>query len=197
MSEGRHPADQGFDEIEGVNYAGQPGSYFCPYEDIGQEIPTSNLPLRFGKGWMYEGGIRVPAIIKYPKQMKAGIKTDQVIVGYDFYPTLLSLAVLPLQAKQYVDGLDIFDSNKKVEFQSREMFWYYPLKHASGHTSSAAMRQGDHKLILDLKMDGAKLYNIKNDISEHDDLSMQNKELTLSMKNRLVSFLNLNKPVKK
>jgi arylsulfatase A-like enzyme len=343
MTQRRHPADQGFDEIVGVNYAGQPGSYFYPYEDIGQDwiggkrrlimerdvlglsggeegefltdrltdeainfikgnserpffmyfshyavhtplqgkdeyikeyepkgneldtrevlkkvddrafarirqsnpvyaanvqsmddsvgkimetlkalgleentiivftsdnggfsttkngtpqMPTSNLPLRFGKGWMYEGGIRVPTIIKYPNQVKAGIKTDQVIVGYDIYPTLLSLAGLPLQPKQHLDGFDIFDSNKKEDFQSREMFWYYPLKHASGHTPSAAMRQGDHKLILDLKTDEAKLYNIKNDITEDEDLSTHNKELTLSMKNRLVSFINENKPVK-
>ena len=75
------------------------------------------------------------------------------------------------------------------------MYWYYPLKHVSGHTPSAAMRQGDYKLILDLDTEEVKLYNVKKDISEDKELSVENKELTLSMKNRLVSFLNKNKPV--
>ncbi len=158
------------------------------------QMPTSNLPLRFGKGWMYEGGIRVPAIVKYPGKVKAGAKSDKIIVGYDFYPTLLSLAGLPLMPNQHVDGVDIFNSQEKKKFKRREMFWYYPLKHVSGHTPSAAIRKGDHKLILDLKTDEVKLYNIKNDISEDHEISSSNQRLSESLKARLVAFIEDNKP---
>ncbi len=159
------------------------------------QTPTSNLPLRFGKGWMYEGGIRVPAIMKYPGKIHAGAKSDLTICGYDFYPTLLSLAGLPLLPGQHVDGLDIFDQKKQKMFKEREMYWYYPLKHVSGHTPSAAIRKGDFKLILDLSTDEVKLYNVKDDISENEDMSSAKGRLAASMKGLLVSFLQENKPL--
>ena len=102
------------------------------------QIPTCNLPLRFGKGWMYEGGVRVPAIVKYPGKVKSGEITDQVICGYDFYPTLLALADLPLQPAQHTDGINFFDPKMKSVSKSRNMYWYYPFKHVSGHTPSAS-----------------------------------------------------------
>ncbi|NOQ98309.1 MAG: sulfatase-like hydrolase/transferase [Calditrichae bacterium] len=158
------------------------------------QTPTSNLPLRFGKGWMYEGGIRVPAIIKYPGRIDAGKISDLTICGYDFYPTLLSLADLPLLPDQHRNGLDIMDSRNRKQFDSREMYWYYPMKHASGHTSSAAIRQGDFKLILDLETQSIKLFNIKKDISENSDLSLEENALAENLKEKLIEFLDKNKP---
>lgn len=158
------------------------------------QLPTSNLPLRFGKGWMYEGGIKVPTIIKYPGKVKAGAKTDLVICGYDFYPTLLSLAGLPLLPDRHSDGLDIFDSDKRKQFDKRDMFWYYPQKHVSGHTPSAAVRRGDYKLILDLTTNETKLFNVKKDISENNDMSLVKRKLASSLKAQLVAFIEENKP---
>ena len=154
------------------------------------QMPTSNLPLRFGKGWMYEGGIRVPAIVKYPKKVKANIKSDQTICGYDFYPTLLSLAGIPEMPKYHQDGIDIFNRKKQRLFDKRKMYWYYPLKHVSGHTPSAAIRQGDYKLILDLNTNDIKLFNIRKDISEDHDLSDKKIKLAKTLSADLVSFID-------
>ncbi len=158
------------------------------------QMPTANLPLRFGKGWMYEGGIRVPAIIKYPAKIQAGIKSDLTICGYDFYPTLLALAGLPLRPDQHLDGLDILDRQKQKLFHKREMYWYYPQKHVSGHTPSAAVRKGDYKLILDIKTDETKLFNVKKDISESREISSVRRKLAASLKAQLTAFIEENKP---
>ncbi len=161
------------------------------------QMPTCNFPLRFGKGWMYEGGIRVPAIVKYTGKVKSGEKTDQVICGYDFYPTLLSLAGLPLRPAQHTDGIDIFDPETKRVSKKRNMFWYYPFKHVSGHTPSAMIRQGEYKLIHDLVSDETRLYNVRDDISEDRDLTQEKPELSIELKALLSSFIEENKPKEK
>jgi len=157
------------------------------------QTPTSCLPLRFGKGWLYEGGIRVPAIIKYPQKIEAGKVSEQTICGHDFCPTLLSLAGIPLQPDQHMHGLDIMNPANRKQFDSREMYWYYPLKHGSGHTPSAAVRKGDHKLILDLEKDSIKLYNVIEDISEETDLSAEENLLAKNLQEKLIEFLKKNK----
>lgn len=160
------------------------------------QLPTSNLPLRFGKGWMYEGGVRVPAIVKYADKIKARTRSEQVICGYDFYPTLLALAELPSRPNLNLDGVDIFDTKSKKNLKNRDMYWYYPIKHASGHTPSAMMRKGNYKLIYDLKTNETKLFDVKKDISEELDLSKNKKKISDSMKIDLLTFLNTNKPGK-
>ena len=154
------------------------------------QMPTSNLPLRFGKGWMYEGGLRVPAIVKYPVKIKAGTTSEKAICGYDFYPTLLSLAGLPPFPNQHIDGLDIFNPVNKTLLKKRGMYWYYPLKHVSGHTPSAALRKGDYKLILDLKTNEIKLFNVRKDISEEHDLSNNKTKIAKSLKDELIIFID-------
>ena len=139
---------------------------------------------------MYEGGIRVPAIVKYPIKVKANVKSDQVICGYDFYPTLLSLAGIPEMPNDHQDGIDIFNRKKHRLFNKRKMYWYYPLKHVSGHTPSAAIRQGDYKLILDLNTRDVKLFNIRKDISEDHDLSNKKIKLAETLSADLLSFID-------
>jgi arylsulfatase A-like enzyme len=73
------------------------------------------------------------------------------------------------------------------------MYWYYPMKHGSGHTPSAAIRQGDFKLILDLETESIKLFNVKNDISEEHDLSREEQILANNLKAKLIKFLDQNK----
>lgn len=158
------------------------------------QTPTSNLPLRFGKGWLYEGGIRVPGIIKFPEKVKAGQTSDRVICGYDFYPTILSLAGLPLLPEQHAAGLDIFDPGMERAFRERSMYWYYPLKHGSGHDPSAAIRKGDHKLILDLESGISRLYNIREDLAEESDIAEEKEQLAGILKMDLQAFLEANKP---
>jgi arylsulfatase A-like enzyme len=159
------------------------------------QMPTCNLPLRFGKGWMYEGGIRVPAIVKYPGIVEAGIESDLVICGYDLYPTVLSLAGLPLLPEQHVDGLAVFDPTGRLLFDDRIMIWYYPQKHVSGHRPSGAIRRGAYKLILNLDTEAdqhdrkMRLFNIERDISETTDLSAVRSDLAISLGQELEAMI--------
>ena len=65
---------------------------------------TSNLPLKAGKFWLYEGGIRVPLVVKWPGKIKVNSGSTHAVTGTDHYPTLLNLASLPEQASQHLDG---------------------------------------------------------------------------------------------
>jgi len=139
--------------------------------------PTSNLPLRAGKGWLYEGGIRVPMIISVPGMTKPGSVCDEPVLSTDFYPTFLELAGMPAQPKQHCDGVSLvplLDGSKKAdEFDRGVLCWHYPHYHGSGWEPGAAIRSGDWKLIEIYHADKneIELYNLKEDIGEKKDLA--------------------------
>ena len=111
--------------------------------------PTSVRPLRAGKGWNYEGGIRVPTLVRWPNKIKAGI-TDVPAITTDIYPTLLELTGLPPRPDQHLDGRSLVAAIKgepSNELRSRFLAWHYPHPHGSGHTPSNAIRKGPWKLI--------------------------------------------------
>jgi arylsulfatase A-like enzyme len=134
--------------------------------------PTSNTPLRAGKGWLYEGGIRVPLIVSAPGVTKPGSSTDAPFISNDFYPTLLELAGLPSRKQQHLDGVSFADvlRGKRLE-QARPLFWHYPHYHGSTWTPGAAMREGDWKLIEFFEDNRIELYNLREDISEKKNLA--------------------------
>lgn len=144
--------------------------------------PTSNLPLRAGKGWIYEGGIREPLIIKAPGVTQAGSTCTTPVTSTDFYPTLLELVGAPLQPQQHLDGISIVPLLKGNDTEERAIYWHYP--HYSGGLGgrpSSAIRQGDWKLIEFFEDKHVELYNLRNDIGETSDLaesqSAKTKEL--------------------
>ena len=138
---------------------------------------TSNLPLRAGKGWLYEGGLRVPFIVKWPGKTIPGSSSDGIVSSLDFYPTLLEMAELPLKPNQHMDGKSIVPllQNKLSNYQG-SVFFHYPHKwpaHLKGEagSSTSAVRIGDYKLIYFLNTKTTKLFNLKNDIGETSDLA--------------------------
>lgn len=134
--------------------------------------PTSNLPLRGGKGWLYEGGIREPMIIKWPHVTKPGSVCPVPVISMDFYPTMLEIAGLPLESKQHVDGVSLAPLLRgEKSFPQRPLFWHYPHYGNQGGSPGAAVRFGDWKLIEFFEDSHVELYNIKKDISESNDLA--------------------------
>lgn len=147
--------------------------------------PTSVLPLRGGKGWLYEGGIRVPLLIK-PANFEGEKIISEPVVGQDFYPTILSEAKIKLPESITIDGYNLsplFVENKALERQ--EIFWDYPHYHGSAWTPGAAIRRGDWKLIEFYESSRLELYNLSNDISEMNDLSSKFPEKVKELKARL------------
>lgn len=145
-------------------------------------IPTTNAPLRAGKGYLYEGGIREPLIISWPSKVKAGSRCEEPVAATDFYPTLLDLAGLDLLPNQHQDGVSIKPLLVNKTMKERPIFWHYP--HYSGGLGgkpSGAVRLGDFKLIEFFEDMHVELYNLKKDIGETNDLSgkypLKTKEL--------------------
>ena len=131
--------------------------------------PTSNLPLRAGKGWLYEGGIRVPLLVRLPDGMERTI--DAPLVTMDLFPTLLDLAGLP-DSETAIDGV----SWKGTLLQDqpppkRPHFWHYPHYHGSGWTGGSALQHEGWKLI-EFSSDGRKeLFYLPEDPGESRDLA--------------------------
>jgi arylsulfatase A-like enzyme len=135
--------------------------------------PTSNLPLRAGKGWMYEGGIREPLIIRVPGVTKAGAVCDTPAMSTDFYPTLLDLAGLPLKPEQHRDGVSLKPLLAGGTLPARPLFWHYPHYGNQGGAPCGCIREGDWKLIEWYEDNRAELFNLKDDIGEKTDLAAQ------------------------
>ncbi len=139
---------------------------------VAREGPTCNLPLRAGKGWLYEGGIREPMIIKWPGVVRAGSLCDVPVTSTDFYPTMLEMAGLPPRPRQHVDGVSLAGLLKGTGTLDRKaIYWHYPHYHGSGNRPSGAVRAADYKLIEWYEDGRVELYNLKDDLGERHDLS--------------------------
>jgi len=141
--------------------------------------PGCNLPLRSGKGWLYEGGIREAMIVRAPGVTQAGSVCEVPVMSTDFFPTMLELAGLDNQPALHPDGASLVpllagnaDSNE--EFRERPLHWHYPHYHGSGWTPGAAVRIGDWKLIEFWEQDEVELYHLASDVGEQSDLSQSN-----------------------
>jgi arylsulfatase A-like enzyme len=151
--------------------------------------PTSNEPLRAGKGWLYEGGVRVPLIVRAPGITKAGALSDFQVISTDFYPTLLALAALPAKPVQHRDGLDISSVLRGESGPAREaLYWHYPHYHGSTWAPGSAMRQGDWKLIHFLEDDSVELYNLESDPAEKKNLAATQPERLKGMRSKLEAW---------
>ena len=140
--------------------------------------PTSNRPLRAGKGWLYEGGIREPMIIKWPGVTKPGSTCSEPVTSTDFYPTMLEMAGLPPKPAQHMDGVSLVPLLKgtAATLSRPALYWHYPHYHGSGHRPAGAVRAGDFKLIEFYEDMRVELYNIKEDTREERELSSKMPE---------------------
>jgi arylsulfatase A-like enzyme len=150
--------------------------------------PGSNSPLRAGKGWLYEGGVREPTIIRAPGITKAGSVSNQPIVSMDFFPTMLELAGLPLRPKLHADGRSLLTELKGHKGKPRTLYWHYPHYHGSTWKPGASIRDGDWKLIKFYDQEKVELYNLKKDPSEKKDLAKKNSVKSKDLENKLIAW---------
>ncbi len=151
-----------------------------------RNLATSNAPLRAGKGWLYEGGTRVPLFIKWPGVTKAQTDSTNTVIGIDFYPTI---AELMTGKKVKSDGRSLLPLLLGEEPEKRQaIFWYSPKARpkSTGDSNSIAIRAGNYKLIEWYETGRIEMYNLKEDISEQHNIA--NKE-TLK-KDELLRLLN-------
>jgi len=139
----------------------------------GPGTPTANVPLRAGKGWLYEGGIRAPLIVRGPGVAHAGRSITGPAVSMDLYPTLLELAGLPSRPDQHVDGTSLAAAfaGREPPAPDRALYWHFPHYHGSGNTPGGAVRAGDYKLIEWFEDGRAELYRLTDDLGERRNLA--------------------------
>lgn len=147
--------------------------------------PTSNLPLRGGKGWMYEGGIREPLIVRWPGVTAPGSVSETPVSSPDFFPTLLEAAGVKAPGGQVLDGLSLVPALKGGPLADRALFWHYPHYGNQGGAPSAAIRRGDHKLIEWFEDDKVELFNVVTDPGETKDLAVEQPELAAKLRAEL------------
>jgi len=141
--------------------------------------PTSNLPLKGGKGWLFEGGIRVPFIIRAPNNTEKGITIDKPVSGIDVLPTIAKY--LNIEQKNTVDGINILAKNNP----ERALFWHYPHYGNQGGNPGSAIIRGKYKLIHDFETGEKMLFDIENDLGEQHNLASQLPGLTEVLYNEL------------
>jgi arylsulfatase A-like enzyme len=136
--------------------------------------PTSNAPLRCGKGWLYEGGVREPLIVRWAGG-KAGAICDVPVTSVDFVPTLLELAGIAAKPGMPLDGISMAGLLRgEAGDANRPIFWHYPHYANQGGWPAAAVRAGDWKLLEFFEDHRVELYNLKEDIGEQRNLSAGN-----------------------
>ncbi len=134
-----------------------------------QYIATSNAPFRAGKGTLYEGGIRVPMIVRWPGKIKPESHSEAIVSSVDFYPTFLELSKGKKPKNQVLDGFSMLPALTENEFDpERAVFTHYPVYHHEQPMS--ALRKGDWKIVENLVTTEFDLFNLKHDVNEMTDL---------------------------
>jgi arylsulfatase A-like enzyme len=151
--------------------------------------PTCNLPLRAGKGWNYEGGIRVPLMVRMPGRVAAGTTNDVPVISNDLYPTLLELAGVPLPPNQAVDAVSLVPLlDRKGPIAERPLYWHYPHYSNQGGRPAGALRSGDWKLVEWFEDGRVELFDLAADPGELRDLAAAQPERAASMQKQLADW---------
>jgi arylsulfatase A-like enzyme len=151
---------------------------------------TNNHPLRNGKASQFEGGTRVPLMIRWPGVADQEKVSDEIVTGVDFYPTLLEMCGLKPEQKQVLDGTSLFPALTGGELERDAIFHFFPWSFGAWSPAGAWVRQGDWKLIevfnpTSAFPDSFELYNLKKDPAETTNLAEVHPERVDAMKKRL------------
>jgi arylsulfatase A-like enzyme len=150
--------------------------------------PTSNLPLRGGKGWMYEGGIREPWIVRWPGVSAPGSVIAAPISSPDLFPTLLDAAGAAPAPGQRLDGVSLRPILRGQPAPDRALFWHYPHYGNQGGAPAAAVRRGNFKLIHWFEQDRIELFDVAADLGETVDLAAREPARVAALRAELAAW---------
>lgn len=155
----------------------------------GDAFATSNRPLRAGKGYQYEGGIREPYFINVPGHTQPGSINHTPVSGTDFFPTILEVLGLDLQPMAHQDGVSLWPLITGDTIPERALIWHYPHYGNQGGQPAAMIRRGDWKLIHYFESGRESLFDLSNDVSEQHDLASQFPERRQALSDELFAYL--------
>ncbi len=148
--------------------------------------PTSVRPLRGGKGWLYEGGIRIPLLIKPPDYDQFDRSTDVPVVSHDLFPTVMTISGNEIPEDVVSDGKDLSPLfSDPYDFEERTLYWDFPHYHGSGWRPGGAIRHGRWKLIEFYETGTIALYDLDADLSEQVDLSEKHPDKSSELYQKL------------
>jgi len=153
--------------------------------------PTSNKPLRSGKGFPYEGGIREPVIVRWPKVVKAGTISHEPVTSVDYMPTICEAVGVSPPSDRDIDGVSLLGHLKSAgrsKLDREAIFWHFP--HYRGNVVPySIIRAGDWKLIKRYEGKTFELFNLKDDLSETNELSEKMPEKVRELDAKLTAWL--------
>lgn len=158
-------------------------------------LPTSNLPFRGGKGWLYEGGIREPFVVRWPARVRGGRDCATPVCGIDVFPTVLDACKLEPRAE--IDGRSLLpvltsgdpETAAAESGLERPLFWHYPHYGNQGGFPGGAMRLGDWKFVQRYEDGRAHLYDLRNDPGERADRAADEPDRLARMRTQFHSWL--------
>lgn len=148
---------------------------------------TDNSPLRAGKGYPYEGGIRVPLVVSWPGRIKPGSTCDVPVSSIDIFPTLCEAAGTGLPADRVIDGLSLMPLLCRSETLQRDtLYWHFPHYWGGNRVKPySIIREGDWKLIRHYEDNKFELFNLKEDLGEQNDLAESMPKKVIDLKRKL------------
>lgn len=151
--------------------------------------PTCNYPLQEGKGWMYEGGVREPLIIRWPAIIKAGRICAEPVTTPDFYPTFMEAAGLRPESVDVLDGVSLLPLLQESGTLKRDaIYWHYPHYGNQGGTPGSSIRMGAYKLIEFFEDGRLELYNLHEDLEERHNLAEKLPSVAKELQERLEAW---------
>ncbi len=183
------------DETIVIFYSDNGGS--GSFRDLGRENNgiTDNSPLKAGKGSFYEGGIRVPLIVRWPQTVEANTHTDVAVTSIDFYPTLLEAADIAPPADYVLDGESLMPvlQNPETPLDREAIYWHFPgyPNNPWRTTPVSVIRSGAWKLMKFYEDNRLELYNLAEDIGEEDNLAEEHPEHRKELHNQLQEWLEM------
>jgi arylsulfatase A-like enzyme len=157
---------------------------------------TDNSPLKGGKTTFYEGGIRVPLIVRWPEVIEPGTQSEEPVISIDFYPTFLDAAGIGKPDNYLLDGLSLLPlfKNPDTTLERQALYWHFP-----GYPNNpwrtgpvSVIRQGPWKLMKFYETNEIELYNLNQDISEQQNLANERPKIRQKSQNQLEKWLEQN-----
>ncbi|MGF1578479.1 MAG: sulfatase [Gemmataceae bacterium] len=152
--------------------------------------PTNNYPLRSGKGFPYEGGIRVPLIVRWPGTVPPGKTSEEPVISVDYLPTIAEAAGAKLPQNRKIDGVSLVKhlrSGGKTKLPRDAIYWHFP--HYRSGSPYSIIRKGDWKLTKFYEGPRMELYNLKNDLGEKNDLAKKHPQKAKELHRDLQKWL--------
>ncbi|MDC0937217.1 DUF4976 domain-containing protein [Pirellulales bacterium] len=145
--------------------------------------------MRTGKGWLYEGGIRVPWIVRWPGVTEPGVESPAPVISHDVLPTMLDVAGIDSGADRSFDGTSFVSIlADSTAAKPRDLYWHYPHYSNQGGGPGSAIRSDNWKLIDWTESDRLELYDLAQDLSETNDLAKEHPEIVERLQAKLATW---------